>query len=69
MSGKPRIIPDRTYVLEEKDLEETEELTIAAVIQEAFDTESNRHSGADSDQPDSDDVEPDGAAPDTTRSI
>ena len=39
MGGKPRIIPESTYVLDEKDLEEYEELTIETVMQEALDAE------------------------------
>ena len=50
MGGKPRIIPDATYVLDEKDLEEYEELTIETVMQEALDSEdqSTQASGDDS---------------------
>lgn len=48
MAGKPRIIPNRTYVLDPKDLEELEELTIDSVMQEALNTTSG--SGNDSDE-------------------
>jgi hypothetical protein len=41
MGGKPRIIPNRTYVLDPKDLEEMEELTIGTVMQEALDVSDN----------------------------
>ena len=48
MGGKPRIIPNQTYVLDPKDLEELEELTIDTVMREAL--ESTETSDAESDE-------------------
>jgi hypothetical protein len=55
MAGKPRIIPNRTYVLDPKDLEEMEELTIDTVMQEALNPSSGSESDSDeasADRPD-----------------
>ena len=57
MAGKPRIIPDRTYVLDDKDLDSTEELTIASVIQEAFDTPRSERDRLDEERPSPDDTD------------
>ena len=57
MAGKPRIIPDRTYVLDDKDLDSTEELTIASVIQEAFDTGRSERDRIDEERASPDDTE------------
>lgn len=65
MGGKPRIIPNQTYVLDPKDLEELEELTIDTVMQEALESAEapGDHSETNSTgQPD--DEEPTSAAED-----
>jgi hypothetical protein len=59
MGDKPRIIPNQTYVLDPRDLEELEELTIDTVMQEALD--SIEVSGDESDEGSS--VRPDGKVP------
>jgi hypothetical protein len=55
MGDKPRIIPNQTYVLDPKDLEELEELTIDAVMQEALDSidvADHSYDEGSNDQPD-----------------
>ena len=47
MGDKPRIIPNQTYVLDPKDLEELEELTIDTVMQEALDAADVEGEGSD----------------------
>jgi hypothetical protein len=58
MAGKPRIIPNRTYVLDPKDLEELEELTIDTVMQEALDSSTGSESDSDEPSPDRQDIRP-----------
>ena len=58
MAGKPRIIPNRTYVLDPKDLEDLEELTIDTVMQEALNPSSGSESDSDEAPPDRQDERP-----------
>jgi hypothetical protein len=51
MGDKPRVIPNQTYVLDEKDVEGLEELTIATVMQEALDPEDQEPKEGDATQP------------------
>jgi len=60
MGKKPRIDPGSTYVLDEKDVEELDDLTLTTVIRDVATTVDKEDEEAKEHPPDLDDLEFDG---------
>ena len=63
MDGKPKIRPDSTYVLDEKDVEELDELTLTTVIRDALTIVDQQEEEAEEQAHDLDDLEFDSLVP------